>query len=215
MRATLSIAALAAFIAGSTAVVLPERASCDSKHQIQCTGEVIVGSLQVRNPDNSLHVAGFSTDTVIDPAPFLTTKYNGVPTPSSRQFAFQVCNNILNPADSTLKTKTGFLLPNGHRDKAVTVRNATTTVGHPAQALVSLPKQDSCFTDATEQQWWRLYPNGSLAFTAATPTGGYGVITNGNSDKSNIFVSVEYTDAHGFSLQGLTRPFGYSLELHA
>ncbi|KAK0544369.1 hypothetical protein OC846_006101 [Tilletia horrida] len=222
MRTTLSLAALAALVASSSAAALPERAGCAQYNQITCTGEYIVGKLYVRNPDGSLHNAYFS------PAgKKLATKYNGTPAPTYAQFAIKVCtdNAYDKRQESGYPSIEGFLVPNGHRSEALTLAgNFGFTEGAERQ-LYADTLDVSCSNSKNRNQYFGFYQNStssgaefySLAYsgipTGATPGGGYSPVHGSSSDSQNIFISEKYT-TKGFNIDGYVNLFGYALELH-
>ncbi|KAK0547244.1 hypothetical protein OC846_004943 [Tilletia horrida] len=222
MRTTLSIAALSALAASSAASVISERATtCSSANQFNCTGQVIVGNLYVRKPDHQVPIAGFSKDSTLSPYPFLTTRFHGVNTSYTRQFAFQVCDSLTKKNSGDQTVKVGFLSPNLHRSKAVSIDRTNGTPGHPFQSLIDLPKHDTCLDGTAVQQLWHLYPNQSLAITGVAPgsavSGGYGFgpVVTSSSNGQNEFVGVQFTNKSGYNPDGLVNPFGYALELQA
>ncbi|KAK0547341.1 hypothetical protein OC845_004162 [Tilletia horrida] len=222
MRVTISIAALAAFVASSSAAALPERASCPSYNRIQCSGEYIVGKLYVRNPDNSLHLAAFAGS-----GKKLATKYNGTPVSSSAQFAIKRCSNAnINRRDLEERQDhviTGFIVPNGHRNEALTLSSMSTVKDGEEYPLYADNLDVSCSNNLNTRQYFDLYVNQTASSTfyslawsgipvGATPGGGYGPVSK-SSNGGNIFISEKYTE-NGFNLEGFVNPFGYALELH-
>ncbi|KAK0547339.1 hypothetical protein OC845_004160 [Tilletia horrida] len=219
MRTTLSVAALSALAASSAASVISERATtCSSANRLNCTGQVLFGNLHVHKPDHSGPIAGFSKDSTLSPYPFLTTKFHGVNTSYTRRFAFQVCDSLTTDnGDDTVQV--GFLSPNLHRSKAVSIDRTNGTPDHPFQSLIDLPKHDTCLDGTAVQQLWHLYPNRSLAITGVAPgssvSGGYGFgpVVTSSSNGQNEFVGVQFTNKSGYNPDGLVNPFGISLVL--
>ncbi|CAD6893243.1 unnamed protein product [Tilletia controversa] len=206
MRLTLALATVASLFAACSAAPLEPRQGTDLS-AIDCTGQIIVGNLVVRNPDQSTHLASFvKGDTDGQGRLKLTTKFNGVPSPASskspRRFA----------------QATRFITPNNHRDKALTV--AASGAGKPS-SLVSDVKASSKFTRDSLHQWFHLYNNGtfySLAYTGRESgnTAGfvYGPVSRRSSDSQDIFVEMKLDDNSQLIFDGSVNPFGYALELH-
>ncbi|CAD6901457.1 unnamed protein product [Tilletia laevis] len=188
MRLTLALATVASLFAACSAAPLEPRQGTDLS-AIDCTGQIIVGNLVVRNPDQSTHLASFvKGDTDGQGRLKLTTKFNG------------------------------FITPNNHRDKALTV--AASGAGKPS-SLVSDVKASSKFTRDSLHQWFHLYNNGtfySLAYTGRESgnTAGfvYGPVSRRSSDSQDIFVEMKLDDNSQLIFDGSVNPFGYALELH-
>ncbi|KAE8250791.1 hypothetical protein A4X13_0g4380 [Tilletia indica] len=221
MRASIALATLATLIAGSIAAPLESR---DFLNAITCDGQGITGTLVVRNPDQSTHVASFIRgDSDSEGRIKLTTKYNGTPNPSNSKFVFQVCTSaayIYGRREE--QTLTGFLTPYFHQNKAVTVGNQTSSGGQkyePTYSLVSDVQASDKFTDTTLRQWFHLYNNGSFYSLAYTGREGgntagfaYGPVSRKAGD--SIFVEMKYQSDGQLNYDGFVNPFGYALELH-
>ncbi|KAE8226845.1 hypothetical protein CF319_g625 [Tilletia indica] len=219
MRTSIAFATLATLIAGSIAAPLESRASLNA---ITCDGRTVTGTLVVRNPDQSTHVASFIRgDSDSEGRLKLTTKYNGTPTPSNAKFVFQVCTSaeyIYGRREE--QTLTGFLSPYFHQNKAVTVGDKTSSQNYePTYSLVSDVKASDKFTDTSLHQWFNLYNNGtfySLAYTGReggnTAGFAYGPVSRKAGD--SIFVEMKYKDTSQLNEDGFVNPYGYALELH-
>ncbi|KAL9938036.1 hypothetical protein V8E36_002659 [Tilletia maclaganii] len=226
--ACIAAATIAAFATASQAASIQSRYDM---YAVNCTGQFIVGTLKVRNPDNSLHPAAFVNNNVDSLGrPKLVTKFNGVPVPQDRQFAFQVCNSNEYNYGRRLapSSKTGFLSPNNHRDKAVTLGNVThrATASDPYDqsrfSLVDDTKASQTkFSYQALRQFFNLYNNGtfySLAFNGRegglTAGFAYGPLSTKSSDGQSIFVEMQYSENPRLGLGGYIAPFGYALEIH-
>ncbi|CAD6917145.1 unnamed protein product [Tilletia controversa] len=220
MRLTLALATVASLFAACSAAPLEPRQGTDLS-AIDCTGQIIVGNLVVRNPDQSTHLASFvKGDTDGQGRLKLTTKFNGVPSPASSKFAAQICTSYGYVTNGRRQENilTGFITPNNHRDKALTV--AASGAGKPS-SLVSDVKASSKFTRDSLHQWFHLYNNGtfySLAYTGRESgnTAGfvYGPVSRRSSDSQDIFVEMKLDDNSQLIFDGSVNPFGYALELH-
>ncbi|KAK0567437.1 hypothetical protein OC844_000235 [Tilletia horrida] len=224
MRTTIALATIAAALVGSaTAVPLDA---------ITCTGQEIVGHLVVRNPDGSTHAAAFvQGDSDAQGRLKLSTKFNGVPSPKYAQFAAQICSSneyIYGKRDKRQnggqQTLTGFISPNNHRNKALTVTGSALSGSNSNSVfdVVSDTKASTTkFTNQAVNQWWTLYNNGSfysLAYTGteAGPTADpyFAPLTQRSADGQDIFVKIKSAGSGASDFPGWANYYGYSLELH-
>ncbi|KAK0521802.1 hypothetical protein OC842_006663 [Tilletia horrida] len=220
MRTTFAFATIAAALLGS--------ATAYPLNGIECTGEEIVGNLVVRNPDGSTHVAAFvQGDSDTQGRLKLTTKFDGVPSPQYAQFAAQICTSgeyIYGKRGKRQAqqqdTLNGFISPNYHRNKALTVgaQTAGGGAGEPRSfSLVSEVKADQKFTDTSLKQWFTLYNNGtfySLAYAGREGgnTAAFGYSPVSRHDGDDIFVEMQ--DVETSQLGDFVNYYGYALELH-
>ncbi|KAK0547233.1 hypothetical protein OC846_004932 [Tilletia horrida] len=228
MRTTAILSGLAALLATSSAAPLDARGPLNA---ITCTGQTITGTLVVRNPDQSTHVASFvKGDTDTHGRLKLTTKYQGVPAPTSQRWKFSVCNSAeyiyggrKRDEEPESTEYTGFLSPYNHPNKALAVGD---NYRHDASDgteydLVSDDKADSRFTYQSLTEFFSLYHNTSdtgdfytLAYGGREGglTAGFGYSPISVRSGNSIFVRMKSVETGELAL--FANYYGYALELH-